>query len=69
MTRADDVDGTIIGGGVFTRSNSVESNNEVKMNEQNIIDMIERAGFDGERDTVYDLRAAVYLCSPNPALS
>jgi 2-iminoacetate synthase ThiH len=33
----------------------VESNNEVKMTKQEIIEMIERAGFEAvERDTVYN---------------
>jgi 2-iminoacetate synthase ThiH len=46
---------TIITGGELTHSYSVESNNEVKMSKQEIISMIERAGFEAvERDTVYN---------------
>jgi len=42
-------------GGELTHSYSVESDNEVKMTKQEIIEMIERAGFDPvERDTVYN---------------
>jgi hypothetical protein len=41
--------------GELTHSYSVESNNEVKMTKQEIIEMIERAGFEAvERDTVYN---------------
>ena len=47
-------------GGELTHSYSVESNNEVKMTKQEIIEMIERAGFEAvERDTVYN-RVAAY---------
>ena len=57
---ANDLDGTITDGGELTHSYSVESNNEVKMTKQEIIDMIHRAGFDPvERDTVYNRVAAV----------
>ena len=52
---ANDLDGTITDGGELTHSYSVESNNEVKMTKQEIISMIERAGFEAvERDTVYN---------------
>ena len=57
---ANDLDGTITDGGELTHSYSVESNNEVKMTKQEIIEMIHRAGFDPvERDTVYNRVAAV----------
>jgi len=47
-------------GGELTHSYSVESNNEVKMTKQEIIEMIECAGFEAvERDTVYNRVAAV----------
>ena len=52
---ANDLDGTITDGGELTHSYSVESNNEVKMTKQEIIEMIDRAGFEPvERDTVYN---------------
>ncbi|MGB7202441.1 MAG: aminofutalosine synthase MqnE [Pyrinomonadaceae bacterium] len=52
---ADDLDGTITDGGELTHSYSVESGGEVKMTKQEIIEMIERAGFEAvERDTVYN---------------
>jgi aminodeoxyfutalosine synthase len=52
---ANDLDGTITDGGELTHSYSVESNNEVKMSKQEIIRMIESAGFEAvERDTVYN---------------
>jgi 2-iminoacetate synthase ThiH len=55
-----DLDGTIIDGGELTHSYSVESNNEVKMSKQEIISMIERAGFEAvKRDTVYNRVASV----------
>ena len=45
----------ITGCGVHTYIYSVESGGEVKMTKQEIIEMIERAGFDPvERDTVYN---------------
>ena len=57
---ANDLDGTIPDGGELTHSYSVESNGEVKMTRQEIIEMIERAGFEAvERDTVYNRVAAV----------
>jgi aminodeoxyfutalosine synthase len=57
---ANDLDGTITDGGELTHSYSVESNNEVKMTKQDIISMIERAGFEAvERDTVYNRVAAM----------
>ncbi len=52
---ANDLDGTITDGGELTHSYSVESNNEVKMTKQEIIEMIHRAEFEAvERDTVYN---------------
>jgi aminodeoxyfutalosine synthase len=57
---ANDLDGTITDGGELTHSYSVESNNEVRMTKQEIIEMIQRAGFEPvERDTVYNRVAAV----------
>ncbi len=51
---ANDLDGTITEGGELSESYSVESNNEVKMTRQEIIALIEDAGFDAiERDTLY----------------
>ncbi len=51
---ANDLDGTITNGGELTESYSVESNNEVKMSKQEIIAIIEEAGFEAvERDTLY----------------
>jgi aminodeoxyfutalosine synthase len=52
---ANDLDGTITEGGELTESYSVEANNEVKMTKQEIISLIEEAGFEAvERDTVYN---------------
>lgn len=52
---ANDLDGTITEGGELSESYSVESNNEVKMNKQEIVALIEDAGFEAaERDTVYN---------------
>jgi aminodeoxyfutalosine synthase len=52
---ANDLDGTITDGGELTESYSVESNNEVKMSKQEIIALIEEAGFAAvERDTLYN---------------
>jgi aminodeoxyfutalosine synthase len=52
---ANDLDGTITEGGELSESYSVESNNEVKMSKQEIIALIEDAGFEPvERDTVYN---------------
>ncbi|MGB8507386.1 MAG: aminofutalosine synthase MqnE [Pyrinomonadaceae bacterium] len=52
---ANDVDGTITEGGELTESYSVEANNEVKMSKQDIITLIEDAGFEPvERDTLYN---------------
>jgi len=52
---ANDLDGTITEGGELTESYSVETNNEVKMNRNEIIVLIEDAGFEAvERDTVYN---------------
>jgi aminodeoxyfutalosine synthase len=51
---ANDVDGTITDGGELTESYAVE-NGEVKMSKQELITMIESAGFEAvERDTVYN---------------
>jgi aminodeoxyfutalosine synthase len=52
---ANDLDGTITEGGELTESYSVETNNEVKMNRQELVALIEEAGFEAvERDTVYN---------------
>lgn len=54
---ANDLDGTITEGGELTESYSVETNNEVKMTHQEIIALIEEAGFEAiERDTLYNRR-------------
>ena len=45
----------LFNGGELTHSYSVESNNEVKITKQEIIEMIERAGFEAvESNTVYN---------------
>jgi aminodeoxyfutalosine synthase len=50
---ANDLDGTITDGGELTHSYA--NDGEVKMTKQEIIEMIERAGFEAvERDTVYN---------------
>jgi len=55
MTRGNDMDGILSHGGELTHSYSVESGGEVKMTKQEIIEMIECAGFEAvERDTVYN---------------
>jgi aminodeoxyfutalosine synthase len=52
---ANDLDGTITDGGELSESYSVETNNEVKMSRQEIVALIEDAGFEAvERDTVYN---------------
>jgi aminodeoxyfutalosine synthase len=52
---ANDLDGTITEGGELTESYSVEANGEVKMTKQEIIHLIEDAGFEAvERDTLYN---------------
>ncbi|HEV2914946.1 MAG TPA: aminofutalosine synthase MqnE [Pyrinomonadaceae bacterium] len=52
---ANDIDGTITEGGELTESYSVEANGEVKMTKQEIIALIEDAGFEAvERDTLYN---------------
>jgi aminodeoxyfutalosine synthase len=52
---ANDLDGTITDGGELTESYSVEANSEVKISKQEIITLIEDAGFEAvERDTVYN---------------
>jgi aminodeoxyfutalosine synthase len=51
---ANDLDGTITEGGELTASYSVEAGGEVKMSKQEIVSLIEGAGFDPvERDTLY----------------
>jgi aminodeoxyfutalosine synthase len=51
---ANDLDGTITDGGELTEAYSVE-NGEVKISKQELITMIENAGFEAvERDTVYN---------------
>jgi aminodeoxyfutalosine synthase len=52
---ANDLDGTITEGGELTESYSVAANNEVKMSRQELMALIEDAGFEAvERDTVYN---------------
>jgi aminodeoxyfutalosine synthase len=52
---ANDLDGTITEGGELTESYSVETNNEVKMSHNEIVALIEEAGFEAvERDTLYN---------------
>ncbi|HYP52894.1 MAG TPA: aminofutalosine synthase MqnE [Pyrinomonadaceae bacterium] len=52
---ANDLDGTITEGGELSVSYSVETNNEVKMTKQEIVELIEDAGFRAvERDTLYN---------------
>ncbi|HMF54951.1 MAG TPA: aminofutalosine synthase MqnE [Pyrinomonadaceae bacterium] len=52
---ANDLDGTITEGGELTESYSVEAGGEVKMSKQEIIALIEDAGFEAvERDTLYN---------------
>jgi 2-iminoacetate synthase ThiH len=52
---ANDLDRTITDGGELTHSYAVESGGEVKMTKQEIVEMIDRAGFEAvERDTVYN---------------
>lgn len=52
---ANDIDGTITEGGELSESYSIESNNEVKMSRDEIVGLIEDAGFEAvERDTVYN---------------
>ncbi len=52
---ANDIDGTITEGGELSESYSIESNNEVKMSRDEIVTLIEDAGFVAvERDTVYN---------------
>ncbi len=51
---ANDLDGTITDGGELTEAYSIE-NGEVKMTKQQLIALIENAGFEAvERDTVYN---------------
>jgi len=52
---ANDIDGTITEGGELSESYSIESNNEVKMSRNELVNLIEDAGFEAvERDTVYN---------------
>ncbi|HYO62214.1 MAG TPA: aminofutalosine synthase MqnE [Pyrinomonadaceae bacterium] len=52
---ANDLDGTITEGGELSVSYSVEANNEVRMSKQEIVALIEDAGFEAvERDTLYN---------------
>lgn len=52
---ANDLDGTITEGGELSEAYSVEAKNEVKMTKQEIITIIEEAGFEAvERDTIYN---------------
>lgn len=52
---ANDVDGTITDGGELTHAYSVEEGGERKMTKDELISMIENAGFEAvERDTVYN---------------
>ncbi|HEX7174669.1 MAG TPA: aminofutalosine synthase MqnE [Pyrinomonadaceae bacterium] len=52
---ANDLDGTITEGGELSESYSVESGGEVKMSKQEIVRLIEDAGFEAvERDTLYN---------------
>ncbi|MDQ3805420.1 MAG: aminofutalosine synthase MqnE [Acidobacteriota bacterium] len=52
---ANDLDGTITEGGELTASYSVEAGGEVKMSKQEIVSLIEDAGFEAvERDTLYN---------------
>jgi aminodeoxyfutalosine synthase len=52
---ANDLDGTITEGGELSESYSVEAGGEVKMSKQEIVRLIEDAGFEAvERDTLYN---------------
>jgi len=52
---ANDLDGTITEGGELSESYSVEAGGEVKMSRQEIVRLIEDAGFEAvERDTLYN---------------
>jgi len=52
---ANDIDGTITQGGELTESYSVEANNEVRMTREELVGLIDEAGFEAiERDTVYN---------------
>ncbi|MCC7306615.1 MAG: hypothetical protein IT173_03550 [Acidobacteria bacterium] len=53
--KANDLNGTITGGGELTHAYSVEEGGESKMTKDELISMIARAGFEAvERDTVYN---------------
>ena len=52
---ANDIDGTITEGGELSESYSIESHNEVRMSRDELVALIEDAGFEAvERDTVYN---------------
>jgi len=52
---ANDIDGTITEGGELSESYSIEANNEVRMTRNELVALIEEAGFEAvERDTVYN---------------
>jgi aminodeoxyfutalosine synthase len=52
---ANDLDGTITEGGELTESYSVADGQEVRMSRQEIVKLIEEAGFEAvERDTIYN---------------
>jgi aminodeoxyfutalosine synthase len=52
---ANDLDGTITEGGELTESYSVADGQEVRMSRQEIVKLIEQAGFEAvERDTIYN---------------
>ncbi len=52
---ANDLDGTITEGGELSESYSVEANHEVKMTKEELIKLVEGAGFEAvERDTLYN---------------
>lgn len=52
---ANDIDGTITEGGELSESYSIESQNEVRMSRNELVALIEDAGFEAvERDTVYN---------------
>ena len=52
---ANELDGTITGGSELTTSYSVEAQRRSKMTKQEIVEMIQRSGFDPvERGTVYN---------------
>jgi len=61
---ANDIDGTITKGGELTQSYSVETNNEVRMTKEELVGLIEEAGFEAvERDTVYNRLEPIAIVS------